>query len=196
MVENSDCLKLDKLESSILSYIDEYLPARRAHTLGMRDLALKLALIHKIDCYKVSLACLCHDLGRSIPLSEMREIIKKYYKINIPSYYNEGLAHAYASAIIAENDFLITDVDILNAIKSHTIGHAKMSIFEKIVYASDYLDPTRKFDKTISLRENIFNDFDSIFIEIVIDSINFVISKKEHLAIETIELYNSVVIKN
>ena len=196
MVNNTDCLKFDKLESSILLYIDKHLPKRRAHTLGMRNVALQLASIHKIDCYKVSLACLCHDLGRCLPLSDMREIIKKYYNINIPSYYNTGLAHCYVSAIIAENDFSITDVEILNAIKSHTVGHAEMTIFEKIVYASDYLDPTRGLEQTISLRENILNDFDSTFIEIVLDSIKFIISKKEYLAIETIELYNSVVIKN
>ena len=71
-----------------------------------------------------------------------------------------------------------------------------MSMLEKIIYVSDYLEPTRKIEIANKIREKIFIDFDSAFLEVVLESINFVLSKKQYLAGKTIELYNSLIIKN
>ena len=50
--------------------------------------------------------------------------------------------------------------------------------------------------KVNKIREKIFIDFDSAFLEVVLESINFVLSKKQYLSDKTIELYNSLIIKN
>ena len=38
----------------------------------------------------------------------------------------------------------VTDPDILNAILNHTTGRPDMSLLEKIVWLSDYIEPGRK----------------------------------------------------
>ena len=70
-----------------------------------------------------------------------------------------------------------------------------MTMLEKIIYASDYLEPTRKLEAADRIREKIFIDFDGAFLDVVLESIHFVLSKKQYLSDKTIELYNSLVIR-
>ena len=105
------------------------------------------------------------------------------------------MLHARVSAIITIEEFHIKDDDIISAIESHTVGHSNMSMLEKIIYAADYLEPTRKLETADKLREEIFINFDEAFLKVVLESIYFVLSKRQYLSDKTIELYNSLVIK-
>ena len=51
--------------------------------------------------------------------------------------------HAEIGALIAEHEFGLTDRDALNAIKHHVSARPDMSTLEKIIYFSDYAEPTR-----------------------------------------------------
>lgn len=182
-------------ELKIIEYIKKYLPFREKHILSTRELAVRIAKKYDVDIYKTSIAALCHDLGKRYKDEEMKKIILKYDKKEYPKYITGALLHARVSSIIAENEFDIKDKDILNAIESHTTGHKDMNMLEKIIYAADYLEPTRKIGTADKIREKIFIDFDEAFLEVVLESINFVLSKKEYLSDKTIELYNSLVVK-
>ena len=63
------------------------------------------------------------------------------------------ILHGPVGAWIAENEFHITNEDILNAIRYHTTGRANMSKLEKIIYIADMIEPNRKFDGVEELRE-------------------------------------------
>ncbi len=105
------------------------------------------------------------------------------------------MIHARVSSIIAEKELNITDKEILNAVESHTVGHGNMSMLDKIIYAADYLEPTRNLEAADKIREKIFIDFDNAFLEIVLESVIFVMSKRQYLSDKTIELYNSLIIR-
>ncbi|MEI0602679.1 bis(5'-nucleosyl)-tetraphosphatase (symmetrical) YqeK [Brachyspira alvinipulli] len=182
-------------ELEIIKYIKEYLPFREKHILSTRELSVSIAEKYNIDLYKTSIAALCHDLGKRYKDDEMRKIILENDNKEYPSYITGALLHARVSAIISEKEFNITDKEILNAIESHTVGHGNMTMLEKIIYAADYLEPTRKLETADKIREKIFTDFDNAFLEVVMESISFVISKKQYLSDKTIELYNSLVIR-
>ena len=188
--------EFNETENKIIEYIKKYLPFREEHIISTRELAVKIAEKYNIDIYKTSIAALCHDLGKRYKDEEMKKIILECDNKKYPNYITGALLHARVSAIIAENEFGIKDKEILNAIESHTVGHGNMSMLEKIIYVSDYLEPTRKIEIANKIREKIFIDFDSAFLEVVLESINFVLSKKQYLSDKTIELYNSLIIKN
>ena len=183
-------------ERLVCEYIKKYLPFREEHIISTRELAIKIAEKYNIDIYKTSIAALCHDLGKRYKDEEMKKIIFECDNKEYPNYITGALLHARVSSIIAQNEFNINDKEILSAIESHTVGHGNMSMLEKIIYVSDYLEPTRKIEIANKIREKIFIDFDSAFLEVVLESINFVLSKKQYLSNKTIELYNSLIIKN
>lgn len=189
-------IEFNETENKIIEYIKKYLPFREEHIISTRELAVKIAKKYNIDIYKTSIAALCHDLGKRYKDEEMKKIIFECDNKKYPNYITGALLHARVSSIIAQNEFNINDKEILSAIESHTVGHGNMSMLEKIIYVSDYLEPTRKIEIANKIREKIFIDFDSAFLEVVLESINFVLSKKQYLSNKTIELYNSLIIKN
>lgn len=189
-------IEFNETENKIIEYIKKYLPFREEHIISTRELAIKIAEKYNIDICKTSIAALCHDLGKRYKDEEMKKIIFECDNKKYPNYITGALLHARVSSIIAQNEFNINDKEILSAIESHTVGHGNMSMLEKIIYVSDYLEPTRKIETANKIREKIFIDFDSAFLEVVLESINFVLSKKQYLSDKTIELYNSLIIKN
>lgn len=183
------------IELKIISYIKEHLPFREKHILSTRDLSVELAKHYSVDVEKASIAALCHDLGKRYNDKEIREIIKRKDNKEYPKYITGALLHARVSSIITEEEFNITDIEIINAIESHTVGHANMTMLEKIIYTADFLEPTRKLDSADKIREYVFKDFDRAFLDVVYESISFVLYKKHYLSEKTIELYNSLVTK-
>ena len=188
--------EFSEIENKIIEYIKKYLPFREEHIMSTRELAVQIAKKYNVDIYKTSISALCHDLGKKYKDEEMKKIILECDNKEYPNYITGALLHARVSAIITENEFQIKDKEILSAIESHTVGHGNMSMLEKIIYASDYLEPTRKIEIANKIREKIFIGFDEAFLDVVLQSINFVLSKKQYLSDKTIELYNSLVIKN
>ena len=187
--------KFNNKELEIIKYIQNYLPFREKHILSTRELSVEIAYKYNIDPDKTSIAALCHDLGKRYKDEEMRKIILENDNVEYPKYITGALLHARVSSIITEKEFGIKDKEILNAIESHTVGHGNMTMLEKIIYASDYLEPTRKLEAADRIREKIFIDFDGAFLDVVLESIQFVLSKKQYLSDKTIELYNSLVIR-
>ena len=159
-------------EKQIIKYIEEYLPFREKHILSTRELSVQIAEKYNIDMDKASIAALCHDLGKRYKDDEMRKIIMENDNIEYPKHITGALLHARVSSIITEKEFGITDKEIINAIESHTVGHANMTMLEKIIYAADYLEPTRNIPAADKIREKIFTDFDNAFLDVVLESIN------------------------
>ena len=186
-------INITKLESQIIDYIKKNIPERLSHTLSVRDVSMLLASHYKVDEEKASLAALCHDVGRMCSREDMVSILKKYGK-EYPSYYNKNILHAYVGVIIAKNEFNINDEEILLSIKHHTVGKVGMGMLEKIIYVSDYIEPTRNIEKTAEMRVQALEDFDSVFLETIKDSLSYVLSKNNFVVYDTLELYNSLVI--
>lgn len=181
-------------EKEIIEYIDKYLPFRKEHIISTRNLALEIAEKYNIDKYKTSIAALCHDLGKRYNESEMRKILKENDNKEYPKYITSALLHARVSSIITQKEFNIMDKEIISAIENHTVGDIKMNMLDKIIYVADYLEPTRNIKQADIIREKIFTDFESAFLDIIYETINFVISKRHYLSEKTIELYNSLII--
>ena len=97
-------------------------PERYIHTLGVADTARKLAISHGADPEKAYLAGLLHDCAKP---------------------YADNLSHAAMGAELAMRDYGVTDTEILDAIRYHTTGRAGMSLLEKIIYISDFIEPSR-----------------------------------------------------
>lgn len=152
-------LKSLDIPSSVLAYIEKnrlyfigkllnYLEEDRLmHSIATAELARLIALKNRLSfADKAYVAGLLHDLGKSFRVSKEMEL--DFMRKNFPEYVDlpPFARHQFVGAHLAEQDFGIKDLEILDAIRYHCTGKAGMSPLGKIVYASDKIEPTRDFD--------------------------------------------------
>lgn len=154
--------------------------SRLQHTLGVRDMAVKLAQRYGCDEEKAEKAALLHDFCKNLSTEESDLLVKKY---DIDSRYlgNTALAHSKTAARVLEHEYGLDDREILMAIDSHTVGRPNMTLLEKIIYVSDAIEPNRSFPGVEEFRRLAFEDLDKACIKILDQSIRYVLSKGERM---------------
>lgn len=127
-----------------LAYI--YSNKRYAHAISVANLAYEIAISNNIphpDRYY--LAAIMHDVGKNIAKKTVEQIMVENF-FNEFETMPEFSFHQFVGMHIAKNTFNIKDVEILDAIKYHATGRKNMTLLEKVIYASDKIEPTRGFD--------------------------------------------------
>ena len=135
---------------------------RYTHSLGVVETAVKMAQVFGADIKKTEISALLHDCAKQIPHNTQLEMCREY-KIPLDEVKEKelGLLHAELGAYLAEQEFGVTDAEILDAIRYHTLGRANMTTMEKILYLADIIEPNRKdFEGLSELRELCFRDLD------------------------------------
>ncbi|MGK7886467.1 MAG: bis(5'-nucleosyl)-tetraphosphatase (symmetrical) YqeK [Crocosphaera sp.] len=117
---------------------------RLQHILGVEKMCEQLAISHKLDPKKAAKAGLMHDLAKFFPPPKLLAMAKREHnEIDTVCLSNPHLLHADVSAMVARDTFGVTDEDILNAIRNHTLGKPEMSHLSCIVFIADALEPNR-----------------------------------------------------
>ena len=127
-------------------------PERYAHSIGVMETAAELAEIYGADIEKARIAGLLHDCAKNLEdiYSRCRDLEVELDEVEMKS---PPLVHAKLGAEIAKIEFGITDPEILEAIRWHTIGKANMTLLEKIVFVADLTEPGRTYPDASLLRE-------------------------------------------
>jgi len=153
---------------------------RFEHTMGVMYTAGCMAMAFEYSVEKAMLAGLLHDCAKCIPNEEKVRLCKEHnILINSIEMENQGLLHAKAGTIIAEEEYGIKDPDILHAIRVHTTGEPNMSLLDKIIYIADYIEPGR--DKAPNLeyvRKIAYQNTDICMAQILSDTLTYLNSKK------------------
>ena len=141
-----------------LPYLDEY---RIAHVAGCESEAVCLAMYWGEDSELAAEAGILHDITKRCSFDQQLQLCEKYGIINDNSeLLNPKLLHAKTGAALARDLFGVSDT-VYEAIRWHTTGKKDMSLFEKILYLADYIEPTRDFEGIEELRELAFTDLDA-----------------------------------
>ncbi len=135
---------------------------RYIHSLGVVETAVKMALTFGVDEKKAQVAALLHDCAKQIPYDEQLKLCYEYgIETDEIKEKQKGLLHADLGAYLAKVEFGISDKEILDAIKYHTLARENMSDLEKILYLADIIEPNREdFDGLETLRRLCFLDLD------------------------------------
>ena len=135
---------------------------RYTHSLGVVETAVKMAKLFGANTEKTEIAALLHDCAKQIPHNEQLELCRKYsIPLDKVKEKELGLLHAELGAYLAEHEFGITDSEILDAIRYHTLGRENMTDMEKILYLADIVEPNRKdFEGLSELRSMCFENLD------------------------------------
>lgn len=151
---------------------------RYIHTMGVAEEAVKLAEIYGTprEQQKARVAGLLHDCAKDYP-EAMRLRLCREYKVKMDEILEKqtDLIHPFLGAEVARREYLVTDEDILNAIRYHTTGRAGMSLLEKIIFIADYIEPNREnFDGLEEARRLAYLDLDEAIGYILKNTIAFV----------------------
>lgn len=175
--------------------LETMLKAKRyEHTLSVAELAIvigkHLKLDHLID--QLELAGLLHDCAKGMTVDEQIEYAEQY---KIPLSHHDmnsrGVIHARVGRHIAYEQFGVRDPKVLRAIYVHPTGSEWMSTFDKILFAADYLDPTRKIEESSKILSILYDDFEQGVFEVVCKKNLYVEHRRKYMHPASIAFYNS-----
>lgn len=120
-------------------------PGRYTHTIGVAEIAERLAPRFGVDPKRAYLAGLLHDCAKYMPEDEMRaSVIGRVDDVDAAELESVPLLHAPAGRVMAEDVFGVRDPQILSAIRKHTLGGAHMTPMEALIYTADFIEPNRE----------------------------------------------------
>ncbi|WP_319420423.1 bis(5'-nucleosyl)-tetraphosphatase (symmetrical) YqeK [Pleurocapsa sp. FMAR1] len=129
---------------------------RLQHILGVEQTCISLARCHQVDEQQAAQAGLMHDLAKFF---SPRKLLKLATEAKIPvdeiCFSNPHLLHAEVGAVIAQREFEVKDLQVLNAIGNHTLGTPQMSRLSCVVYIADALEPGRGDNPELAAMRNV-----------------------------------------
>ena len=154
---------------------EELAYGRFVHTLAVANTACNLAMRHDADISKAEIAGLLHDCAKCMNLSKMVKVCAKAdVKVSEFELKSSALLHSKAGAVLAADQYGVKDEDILNAIRYHTTGRPGMSLLEKIIFVSDYIEPGRESAPNLALvRKLAYENLDSCVLRVLQDTLEY-----------------------
>ena len=179
----------------IINWLKENLSEERfLHSIGTAQMAEKLAAEFGLDVQKAGLAGLLHDCAKEIPYEKALQIIKENnIDIDEDEIKSRKIIHAPMSAYVAQKEFEITDEEILNAIRYHTIGRIGMTDFEKIIFLADKIESntrTEPFFEQIRVELKNTHSLDKTLLLCSKMTIKSLLDRNLEINFKTIDLYN------
>ncbi|MCD8106926.1 MAG: nicotinate-nucleotide adenylyltransferase [Oscillospiraceae bacterium] len=178
--------------NSYREYLALHLSEKRFnHSLNVADEALKLAVLYDCDREKAYFAGLVHDICKELPIEEQYALTLRSplnvtdVELNAPKTY-----HGIAGSVFLEEQFGITDPDILSAVRYHTVAKGGMNLLEKIIYMADLISKERHYPDVEYYRDVTHKDLDLGLYEAMKFSIEDSISKTRTIPTLTLDAYN------
>jgi 2-amino-4-hydroxy-6-hydroxymethyldihydropteridine diphosphokinase len=128
-----------------------------------------------------------HDALRDAPESELRRLAG-----DLPEYTLDMLhGPAAANRLCADGE---DRMDLLDAIRLHTVGSARWDRLGKALYMADYLEPGRKFSRAdrAYLAAQVPHDFDATFRQVLRNRLEWSLREGQRLFPEAVALWNTV----
>lgn len=162
-------------------------PERYIHSINVSTTAKKLAEFYHYDSSKAETAGLVHDCARDIDRSlQVKYLAEEGINADDLTLSVKELLHGPAAVHICRSVFGIEDEEILMAVRYHTTGREDMSLLEKIIYLSDFIEPGRSFDGVEELRRLAFEDLDRALLLAFNLSIKYILSMNGLIQMNTI----------
>ncbi len=158
---NDSSVRLAQLRASVESRLS---PKRFAHTLGVERAAVLLGeLFMPSSVYELAAAALLHDIAKEISTDEQISLIQAAgYELTEEDMASLAVLHSYAAPGLIKRDFPeYATNSILSAVYNHTVGCVDMTVFDKIIFISDYIEDTRTYPDCIAARRMLLDGIES-----------------------------------
>ncbi|MEN9205458.1 MAG: bis(5'-nucleosyl)-tetraphosphatase (symmetrical) YqeK [Thermostichales cyanobacterium DRC_bins_46] len=191
-----DCSRADpELRQRILTWLGQHTPAPRLrHILGVERLAADLAAHHGWDPQRAAWAGLLHDAAKYFPPEQLLAVARRDPQVTLDPIL-EGdpqLLHAEVSAWVAAQEFGITDQEVLQAIRDHTLGRPEMGGLSCVLFVADALEPNRGDNETLRrLRQLVYEDLTLGVAEVADYGLSWLLGKPKLIHPRTLAVRNA-----
>lgn len=160
---NSEKLYMKTDWSSVIERIDSHakkvLSSKRyEHSVRVAETARYMCGLYGLDPEKGYVAGIAHDICKEIDDSLMISLAEKDgMEISDAEREKTSLLHGRAAAVFVQEEFSVSDEDIVESIANHTLGKENLCDLGKIVYCADKIEPGRP-QSTDEYRKNLFSN--------------------------------------
>lgn len=150
--------KLEELRADIKNRMSE---KRYLHTLGVERAAAKLAAYFCPEAESsLRAAALLHDIAKEIPCEDQIAFAEAYgILLNKEDLKTKPILHSFSAPYIIKRDFPdFAAPEILSACLNHTVGSPDMSIFDEIIFISDFIEDGRTYSSSVEVRNTLFKE--------------------------------------
>lgn len=135
---------------------------RYLHTLGVERMACYLGdILMPEKVRELSVAALLHDIAKEMTWEEHISLIKNSdIACDDNDLSTKPALHSLAAVPLIKQDYSeYSSDDILSAVANHTLGAPGMSLFDEIIFISDYAEDGRTYPVCVEvnnfIKENI-----------------------------------------
>lgn len=173
--ESLDCFISDNLKES-----------RYRHSMGVEEMAVRLAGLHGADKEKAAFAGRYHDIAKNFDTETMDAYIRKY---GLPENLigNNALAHSKVGAAILEHEFGVTDKEILDSVRYHTTARKDMTLLDELIFVADVVEDNRTYSDLDYYQDLAYRDLDRACLEILEYTIGDLTAKGREIDRDTLE---------
>lgn len=165
---------------------------RFQHTLGVVEMARKLAARHGLDLDKSLIAAYLHDLAKEIPIKRQLELAREWELLKYPEdEMTPAVLHGLIAAYWLGKEKGLSE-DILAAIAHHTLGAPGMSKLEMLIYSADLTEPNRDFPEVDKLRQALYDDLEKGTLACVEHTLNYLKQSKQTIHPLTLKTYEDL----
>lgn len=165
---------------------------RYEHTLGVMYTAASMAMKYGYDIERALLAGLLHDCAKCFSEEEQIRMCEEYQiLLSDIEYENPALVHPKLGVYLARKQYQVEDTEVLNAILNHTTGCPDMKLLDKIIYISDFIEPSRnQIPNLKEIRELAFTNIDQALLAAMKSSLIFLEHNHRKIDPMTTNTYN------
>jgi len=171
-------------------------PSRYQHSLGVAETAVFLARRFGVDEEQAKIAGLLHDCARQFRNEDLiAEAEKRLIMVGDIERQMPLLLHAYIGSRLVTEKYGVSDHAIEQAIWRHTVGGAKMTELDKIIWFADMIEPNRDYPGVERLRELAQTaSLDDMVLAGLTQSIAFVLQKGGLIHPDTVIARNEILL--
>lgn len=190
VAENINMQLFLKYEKEVSAMLLKDFPSRYWHSISVAISAVHFADIYGVNKDSALIAGLLHDICKCIKPDQLVPMCKKEgLELTIEDENSISCIHGFLAAKICKNKYNIND-EIYNAIYYHTCGRPNMTMLEKILYVTDFIEPIRKSrDKMSDIRIQAFKNIDSVISPMAAHTIKYVMDHNEYVHSNTIAVF-------
>ncbi|MEM1279031.1 MAG: bis(5'-nucleosyl)-tetraphosphatase (symmetrical) YqeK [Cyanobacteria bacterium P01_H01_bin.152] len=183
------------LRQNVLIWLQTAMPAKRLqHILRVEETAIALAEHHQLPVAQVQQAGLMHDLAKCFaPTKLLAVAAAEGWTLDPAEQQVPHLLHAPVGAVVAREQFGVTDQTVLTAIATHTLGSPDMDAISAVVYLADALEPGRGDTPQLHhLRQLSYRDLWGAVYETCVFSLQHLLENKRPVHPRTILTHNQL----
>ena len=147
--------RLNSIREAARAYMSD---KRYVHTLGVESCAAYLSKVCAPE-YELQVRCaaLLHDISKELTYEEQIAYLSHISDVTNEDIKCSPVHHSLTAEVVIQRDFPdASDPIIISAVRKHTTGDECMSVVDKIIFISDYIEEGRTHPACVECREMLF----------------------------------------